>query len=226
MLDGLHVFSWRETDNRVERLPLAARGGAWLRYLQLADGLPGSRFALLEFVRAPVLLFVPMRWYRLSSPRPVGLELFAFVDCCGKTSSVLPDLFKAFPPPPITIALEGTGAGVPVDDDDIDYEHCGVPSDNPADAFWSIWDQPWSHGAGRGGGEGEGGGVGGGRVIYKSPQHYRETSNNDAVIGDEHRSDTEQELLGVMESVVATYVLSLRGEGEEVMLSHHRGFDN
>jgi hypothetical protein len=50
-LRHLHVFSWRETDNRVERLPLAARGGAWLRYLQLADGLPGSRFALLEFVR-------------------------------------------------------------------------------------------------------------------------------------------------------------------------------
>lgn len=50
-LRHLHVFSWREVDNRVERLPLAARREAWLRYLQLADELPGNRFALLEFVR-------------------------------------------------------------------------------------------------------------------------------------------------------------------------------
>lgn len=47
----LHVFSWRETDNRVERLPLAAHRAAWLRYLQLADELTNDRFALLEFVR-------------------------------------------------------------------------------------------------------------------------------------------------------------------------------
>lgn len=50
-LSHLHVFSWRETDNRVERLPLAARRSAWLRYLQLADELTNDRFALLEFVR-------------------------------------------------------------------------------------------------------------------------------------------------------------------------------
>lgn len=50
-LRHLHVFSWRETAGRPERLPLAARRGAWLRYLRLADALPGSRFALLEFVR-------------------------------------------------------------------------------------------------------------------------------------------------------------------------------
>ena len=50
-LRHLHVFSWRETGNRVERLPLAARREAWLRYFQLADDLPDNRFALLEFVR-------------------------------------------------------------------------------------------------------------------------------------------------------------------------------
>lgn len=43
-----HVFSWDDTGNR---LPLAARADLWLPVLEQLAQLPGSRHALLEFVR-------------------------------------------------------------------------------------------------------------------------------------------------------------------------------
>ena len=43
-----HVFSWDDTGNR---LPLTARADLWLPVLEQLARLPGSRHALLEFVR-------------------------------------------------------------------------------------------------------------------------------------------------------------------------------
>lgn len=47
-LTNLHVFHWPKQGTR---LPLADGGSQWRSYLEKAAGVPGERYAMLEFVR-------------------------------------------------------------------------------------------------------------------------------------------------------------------------------
>lgn len=50
-LSHLHVFTWASRDGKLEKLPLREGEAEWRGYLQVASGLPETRYAMLEFVK-------------------------------------------------------------------------------------------------------------------------------------------------------------------------------